>query len=299
MDAVRSVLDQTLDRKYYEVIVIKNFVESQLDDFIDKNCEKKLYFESPNYGASLKEALSQARGEVICLLEDDDLFKKEKLEYVFKLFSTRSNLVYYHHPHILMEEGGMILNSNEKEGTEPDHNGSSIMIRKDLLLNVEWLDKIKISLDSVLYYLALDSGKEVLADGEKLSSYRVRQVTGDMNALIELRGGYLKKMEHDLSILKSRLEKENTRIYVDNYLNSLRCTYYPMLYLRGIERKVTIQMIVHFLLGKRFPGQRINLDRLAVAAGDMLSCIPINRIKKKLLFLFYRAIFTRLGQLSE
>ena len=72
MDAIRSVLDQTLDRKYYEVIVIKNFVESQLDDFIDKNCEKKLYFENPIYGARLKEALSQARGEVICLLEDDD-----------------------------------------------------------------------------------------------------------------------------------------------------------------------------------------------------------------------------------
>ena len=300
MGAIKSVLDQTLDRKYYEVIVIKNFVESQLDDFIDKNCEKKLYFENWPYNAEIMEALSYAKGEVICLLDDDDLFTREKLEYVFKLFSNRTNLVYYHHGSILMDESGIIHNTNEKKDTEPDHNCSSIAIRKDLLQGVDWLDKTKFTLDSVLYYLALDSGREVLTNEEKLSLYRIKRFKyNDLNELIDARRAYLERPECTLGILRMNVRKESTRLYIDNYLNSLRCTYYPMLALQGTKENVTITMIARFLLGKRFPGQRINLNRLVISAGDMLSCIPINRIKKKLLFLFYRAIFTRLGQLSE
>ena len=33
LDAINSVINQTLDKKYYEIIVIKNYNDSKIDDF--------------------------------------------------------------------------------------------------------------------------------------------------------------------------------------------------------------------------------------------------------------------------
>ena len=37
LNAIKSVLSQTLDKTYYEIIVIKNFKDDNIDDFIKKN----------------------------------------------------------------------------------------------------------------------------------------------------------------------------------------------------------------------------------------------------------------------
>ncbi|MGC8615393.1 MAG: glycosyltransferase family 2 protein, partial [Thermoprotei archaeon] len=72
LSAVKSVLDQTLPRDHYEVIVIKNF----RDDFIDSKLKEwgvtNLYSESVGLGAKIYEALQVARGDVISFLDDDD-----------------------------------------------------------------------------------------------------------------------------------------------------------------------------------------------------------------------------------
>jgi len=37
LNAIKSVINQTLDKKYYEIIVIKNFNDKNIDDFINEN----------------------------------------------------------------------------------------------------------------------------------------------------------------------------------------------------------------------------------------------------------------------
>jgi glycosyltransferase involved in cell wall biosynthesis len=36
-DAIKSVLNQSLDRNLYEIIIVKNFNDKDIDDFIDPN----------------------------------------------------------------------------------------------------------------------------------------------------------------------------------------------------------------------------------------------------------------------
>ena len=37
LGAVKSALNQTLDRKFYEIIVVKNWRDDEVDNFIEKN----------------------------------------------------------------------------------------------------------------------------------------------------------------------------------------------------------------------------------------------------------------------
>ncbi|MCL4383602.1 glycosyltransferase, partial [Candidatus Marsarchaeota archaeon] len=91
-DAVKSAIDQTIDKKLYEIIIIKNFEDRKIDRLI-KNSNisikqillksKLIYY--PN-GLLISKALKKSNGEIIVFLEDDDIFEKNKLQQVLKIF---------------------------------------------------------------------------------------------------------------------------------------------------------------------------------------------------------------------
>ena len=45
LNAIKSVLNQRLDKKYYEIIVIKNFRDKNIDDFIKDKKIKEILIE--------------------------------------------------------------------------------------------------------------------------------------------------------------------------------------------------------------------------------------------------------------
>ena len=71
LNAIKSVLSQTLDKKYYEIIVIKNFQDDIIDNFISENNIKGIISTDNSLGGKLIEALNVATGEIISFLEDD------------------------------------------------------------------------------------------------------------------------------------------------------------------------------------------------------------------------------------
>jgi len=100
LDAFNSALNQTLDRSKYEIIVTKNFRDSKIDSYIKKNGGKLVFFDKPGIGPRIADALKYANGEVICFLEDDDLFTNEKLEYIYNAFLENKNLIYVNNARI-------------------------------------------------------------------------------------------------------------------------------------------------------------------------------------------------------
>jgi len=86
LDAFNSALNQTLSRDKYEIIVTKNFTDNKIDNYIKKNGGKLVFFEKGSMEEQIADALKYAKGEVICFLDDDDLFMKEKLEYIYMFF---------------------------------------------------------------------------------------------------------------------------------------------------------------------------------------------------------------------
>ena len=70
----------------FQVVVARNFREPVSDRIIKENGWVDLQLEDATYAVRLAEALKHVSGDVVCFLEDDDVFEPVKLERVRELF---------------------------------------------------------------------------------------------------------------------------------------------------------------------------------------------------------------------
>jgi len=173
LNAIKSVTNQTLNKKYYEIIVIKNYNDDIVDDFINKNNIKNILMDG-TVGEFLYAGVSASKGEIISFLDDDDLFSKDKLEIMYNKFKNNNNLCYYHNDHIIINE--KYEKVDIKLGNSIAVNMSSISIRKSIL-NLDNLKKINRITDHFMYLSALESDKNIIDDKEKLTYYMFHNST--------------------------------------------------------------------------------------------------------------------------
>ena len=74
IDAVKSVLNQEIDRNAFEILVVKNFKEERMDNFLSDKGVRLFYTEQKSFGAKLGIGIENAGGEIISFLDDDDTF---------------------------------------------------------------------------------------------------------------------------------------------------------------------------------------------------------------------------------
>lgn len=191
-DALRSTIDQTLDRKLFEIIVVKNFDDELLDRFIEVNGAISIFSDTEFLGLDKVLGTRAATGDIICFLDDDDLFLPKKLETVLHFFDTYPDLVFYRNNPSFFDEMGereqMIRGASRMHNfSNPTYkemktlledraafNSSCISIRKSMV--TEKLDefaRIKNVVDYYLFILACNSGKRIIADSEELTRYRI------------------------------------------------------------------------------------------------------------------------------
>ena len=96
LNAVKSVADQTLSKDLYEVVVVKNFEDKQVDDYIRRLGFKNVIYDTPRYGEQVAVGIEESSGDVLTFLEDDDEFEREKLGEVYKAFLQYKNVSYFH-----------------------------------------------------------------------------------------------------------------------------------------------------------------------------------------------------------
>jgi len=107
--ALRSLEAQTLQRDWFEVIVVKNFEDKESDDIISRNGWKDVYNDDPYQGRMLLAGLEESRGEVITFLDDDDMYTDNRLEEVYRAFTSYDRLVYFHNSQARIDENGNVL----------------------------------------------------------------------------------------------------------------------------------------------------------------------------------------------
>lgn len=83
-NALNSVLNQTLDKDKFEIVVIKNFELSEINynNIID------IYDDQEYLGEKIYKGLHESKGDIICLLDDDDMYREDKLERVTSFFKV-------------------------------------------------------------------------------------------------------------------------------------------------------------------------------------------------------------------
>lgn len=266
LNAIKSALNQTLDKKYYEIIVIKNFTDKDIDDFINQNKIIRIISNQESLGGKLVEALNIARGTVISFLEDDDLFFENKLDIVYKKFKTNKNIVYYHNWCVPINIKGEILNINNIN-TSPDSNMSAISMRKSIV-KINKLNKILTSMpqDVLMYLYALESNQKIIKGKEKLTYYMLHNSTSNIvaNNFDEYRKFGIVQSHLFLNIYKLFYNLVQTKKAI-NYLDS----------------RITATQIYLYILGSNeLPNKLINYiinssDSLRYRVIFFVSCIVI------------------------
>lgn len=195
-EAVNSVLDQTLDKDMYELIVIKNFI-TRLDQKWKSKGVKLIHKPAGSIGDFLYIGVLHSRGSIISFLDDDDTFAKNRLKIIYDEFSKNPSMIYYHNNCKVIYENKYIKSKNNNIITtnvkkrffasasdiasiykfilpSTYFNSSSVAIKKNLVLNnIKYLKKIISNPDDFFAYIAITPTGEILCDNRKLTNYRI------------------------------------------------------------------------------------------------------------------------------
>ena len=192
LDAVSSVLKQRLDRSRYEIVVVKNFRDEKIDSFLDDaGITKNFLTQERGVGKKAAIGVENASGDIICFLDDDDMFAEDKLSVVLDAFSSVEGLVYYHNNQIKINEEGNIIEVPKVNGKDiiseineraivhifrnfGEFNQSSICVRKDVL-DIGVMKRLDRAMDYFYLMSALKSRGKILLDYTPLTYYRIHE----------------------------------------------------------------------------------------------------------------------------
>ena len=192
--AMKSALKQRLSRDLFEIFLVKNYIDKSIDEFAEKNGIIVFNSEELNYGNRILSVLKFTKGEVICFLEDDDLFTESHLKYVYNSFISNQKLgfikgnfitftntnapvrkvwkpvkkVYIIDPAHLKTKDLIFV---ESRGINAVISASAI--RKDLLTLALANTSTFHLFDYYLPFYVLESGFQVMASNYIISKYRV------------------------------------------------------------------------------------------------------------------------------
>lgn len=190
--AIRSVLDQTLPRDRFEIVLIKNFEDPEVEILVEKNNVISIPAGDAPIGDYIHTALGKTSGDVICFLDDDDTFERDKLQRVYSSFIEHPDLVYYKNEWSLVDQNDNIIkqvgtsdspvgevryfdvtHAIRFEGRVYRWNMSCISVRKEILTGFEkFIPNIQSGQDLSLFYMAASKGGRFAHDPRRLTRYR-------------------------------------------------------------------------------------------------------------------------------
>ena len=285
-EAVKSALSQTLSREFYEIIVIKNFRDDHIDNFLIQNDVKSVIADGVE-GMFPYIALNLLKGDIISFLDDDDLFKMNKLELVSQIF-TDAGIGYYHNSAEIISNEGItgnkvigaelsgglkISNDSKSKYIYPIDkkmlyvNNSCVSIRRSIIEpKSEFLKSQTANIDRFFYVTALLSNLSLYFDDRTLTFYRIHRaqtgalILNDFNALVS------KKLEF---ITKS----------IDASNNLLRMTSNTALEAYGLIRIINLKLSYNFWS---------NENKFSISFTNLIFYIKNRDFIEIPLFIFYK-----------
>ena len=312
-DALKTVLHQNMHRSSYEIIVVKNYQCHELDKYLEKNNIINIYTDKTGIGEKLALGILQARGRIICFLEDDDLFSPDKLQYVLRNFDSVENLGYLHNSFDVIGRKGApinetmyktvststILTSDSKDNLSMSfvvRNGafpniSATSVRSDILLRfIEYIPHIKRGPDACMFYIAMESDASLLIDSEKQTLYRkhnsMSNFNTDFQSFLNWNSESNSEIIDELELLLRYINNETTTSFLVFHIQEFRML--RNLTDRSMKRKSKIQVIgPYFSSSLRFKVPYayliIGLNLLGLISSTLSAKFYFRRYRKALL----------------
>lgn len=107
--AIKSIFEQDLQPTQFEIILVADTKIEELNKYENNPRILIKYSNRKDPGGKWAEAIRLARGQIVCFLDDDDMWVPEKLSYVLSKFQSDQKLGYYHNGHISIDQEGKPL----------------------------------------------------------------------------------------------------------------------------------------------------------------------------------------------
>jgi len=237
-DAINSVLSQTLDKDKYEIIVLTNV------DLPERDGVRIVKYNERWVGPEIAQGIEEARGEVISLLDDDDLFLPNKLEVVYKVFKENEKLGFLKDPIKYRNERGKewlgVVPKEPLVSTPKDLNpdkvsefifkygvgvqNSSMSFRKEFIKEyLSYLREVKLALDNFIGFLFLFT-QQVMIWNQPLTVYRVGSASAShrlasLDQFIEHARFYLKINYEDDIVIRNAIKNSGFEELMEKRIN--------------------------------------------------------------------------------
>ena len=190
MDALKSVCSQTLSRSEYEIILIRNFHDEEIDIFAEANEITDIYTDKVTTGSWFEIAANKANGDFISFLDDDDVIRSDKLNIIKSIFQRDSRIGYIHNKLVRSDYNFLTtqFDTNKIVYIKTDNerglrsalkkryysNLSSISIKHELLTNyMTFIRNTSHATDFVIFSAACMSGVRMVEYDDPLTFFRV------------------------------------------------------------------------------------------------------------------------------
>lgn len=186
-EALYSLEQQNIDKTFFEVIIITN-IQLKLSRNYDLSL-RIIQINNKTLASKISSGINLANGDIITFLEDDDLYKLNRIKRIINIFQKYPDLTYYHnnsrHFRSFSEEL-LSNNDNKYNGADniyytkmnikineilfslngADYNLSSMAFARSFIL--KYVDSIQNLLnryiDSFLFFLVLNFGNSIFLD---------------------------------------------------------------------------------------------------------------------------------------
>jgi len=188
-DAIKSIKENSLEPT--EIIVVKNFKDSEIDSFLGTYHIKNIYTDDETLGGKISLGISESSGDILFFLDDDDLFSKNKIREVVNKFSEYNIGFYHNNQEIFSDKPISSYSSIDNRGFiyysdidsqklkkllfkfKAGFNTSSIVISRDLAMRcIDLLRNVKITVDTFLLFCAIENKLPIMIDFRRLTHYR-------------------------------------------------------------------------------------------------------------------------------
>ncbi len=307
-NALNSVLNQTMDKASFEIIINTNYEVYDIEKLLASGGYNYTILRGGDepLGLYYARAIESSNGEIISFLDDDDEFAPDKLNYIVNTFQKYPELVFINNDVKIIDSLGILISQMERDfrfnsGRKGDilldsknkglsykairkHgnfcNSSMSIKRVEIEKHSEYLKSISGAEDDFLFFTALFSGGKLLISGEKMTYYRIHNKNKSTYAKIKLDEA-LKRMQIEMPKAIHSLESANLAIHPYEGSESYRCyngiyTSYEILQLFSsiqFKRRKMLRLMIKYL--KTNPWRLSSAQRMVLAI-SIISLISIS-----------------------
>lgn len=206
LEALQSALNQDFNIDSYEIILIKDYYDEGIEEFLNK--QDKIFTITVNeqyIGQKLKAGLDLARGTYISFLEDDDLFQNNKLSSLYSVIKRENNISLVKHEVSRIDSKGNIVDDIYRKSfsklvaydrllnlskltdsyllyTRIFTNPSTLTCKTSILrANIEYCKNVKLTPDVFIFASHMMRGSNSIFLGSKLGAYRTHNSTSNLS----------------------------------------------------------------------------------------------------------------------